>query len=1281
MKNPFVTIYNSFTKRSYSFYISLIAIVGLITFFVSGIELEEDIKAIIPQDGRIDDISVVLDNSKFSDQIIVTLSDSDSANNNPDKLITNAEELVSLIQLDSLHIKNINFKTDESSFLTVYNFFYENLPLYLSEDDYQKMDSSFTEEAIESTLKKDFKSLISPAGLATKKYIFKDPFSITPLALEKLKYFKLDENFILNNACVFTKDKTKLLLFIEPSFPAGNIDENAQLIETIDNAIDSMKVAHPNTFIEYYGGTAVAVANAKRVKNDIMLTVNIVLVLIFIIFYLYFRRIRLILLLFLPVVLGAGLSISLISIISGSISAIALGVGAILVGISIDYSLHVFTHFKNSGSISATLRDVTGPLLMSSITTGSAFLCLFIIDSEALNQLGMFGAFSVMFAALLVLLIIPFLLSKLNKNNALVEAKNRLPILDKIASFPIEQKKPFVIGLIILSVIFGFFAGNIRFNSNIANLNYLPPHLAKAEKNLEQISSETMSAVYFATTANTLEEALIKAEKLNEKLTQKDISPLYTSKSSGVDLVLSIAEQEKRITRWNDFWDKHDRENLQKIIIEKGATLRFKENAFSQFYSLINKNFSPIPAEEFKPLQESFLSNYISSNDSIQTIVTILKVDRQNKAELFKHFENDENAIIFDKQYFSNKFFDVLRDDFDKLVTLSMLIVFGIILISFGRIELAIITMTPILLSWVWTLGLMSIFQIEFNIFNIIISTFIFGLGIDYSIFIMKGLLNKYKYGNHDIKPYKLSVLLSVITTILGVGALIFAKHPALKSIATVSIFGISSVMIISYTVLPLLFNYVVSKKQKARVEPITLFNLVISLIVFSVFIVDSIILTLLVPILKILPIKRKFARYIYHVIICKSSGFIVDIVLSIKKTYLDIDKIDFSKPSVLVANHQSFLDLVLLLRLHPKMIVITNKGVWFNPFYGVMVRFAEYFPVYKGIEKMDRIKRKVDEGYSILVFPEGTRTSDGKIKRFHQGAWKLADDFGLDIQPILIHGAHQCLRKAEFFMRSGFITIKALDKVSVKSIKPELNESYREQSKAVTTIMRDEFSRMQEQYEGTEFYRQHLINKFIFKGPVLEWYVKSKLILEGNYSFYNKQIPRDAKIVDLGCGYGFIPYMLSLCSNQREILAIDYDDEKIAIAKNTNPTNTQLSFSCENIAEYDIPKADAYLILDVLHYLPEELQKQVLDKCMKQLRSNGIIIIRDADADLLKRNKVAKNIEYNSTKILKFNKTEYNLTYISGQKIIDWANKNGFKCERLDKSKYTSNITYIIKK
>ena len=155
----------------------------------------------------------------------------------------------------------------------------------------------------------------------------------------------------------------------------------------------------------------------------------------------------------------------------------------------------------------------------------------------------------------------------------------------------------------------------------------------------------------------------------------------------------------------------------------------------------------------------------------------------------------------------------------------------------YGRIELTLISFIPMFISWIWILGIMGMAGIQFNIINIIVSALIFGLGDDYSLFIMDGLLQEYKTGKKNLSSFKSSILLSAITTIAGLGVLIFAKHPALRSIAVISIAGIVSVVIMSQIVIPFFFNLLIKNRVQRKLFPWTFTSFLKSSFAFSIFI------------------------------------------------------------------------------------------------------------------------------------------------------------------------------------------------------------------------------------------------------------------------------------------------------------------------------------------------------------------------------------------------------------------------------------------------------------
>lgn len=140
----------------------------------------------------------------------------------------------------------------------------------------------------------------------------------------------------------------------------------------------------------------------------------------------------------------------------------------------------------------------------------------------------------------------------------------------------------------------------------------------------------------------------------------------------------------------------------------------------------------------------------------------------------------------------------------------------------------------------------------------------------------------------------------------------------------------------------------------------------------------------------------------------------------------------DFSKPAVLVCNHQSHLDLMTLLSLNRKIVVLTNDWVWHSPFFGYIIRQAEFYPVSMGIDElMPKLQDLVRRGYSIAIYPEGTRSEDCSIGRFHKGAFHIAESLGIDIVPLVLYGAGKVLRKKGHVMKKGIIRLDIDQRIS----------------------------------------------------------------------------------------------------------------------------------------------------------------------------------------------------------------------------------------------------------
>ena len=151
---------------------------------------------------------------------------------------------------------------------------------------------------------------------------------------------------------------------------------------------------------------------------------------------------------------------------------------------------------------------------------------------------------------------------------------------------------------------------------------------------------------------------------------------------------------------------------------------------------------------------------------------------------------------------------------------------------------------------------------------------------------------------------------------------------------------------------------------------------------------------------------------------------------------------------SVIIANHQSFIDIVLALSLTPKMVIIVKDYVWNSPFLGVVARYSDCIPTSFDDEQREaRIKRVMDEGYSLLIFPEGTRSVTGEIGRFHRGACYCAEQYNLPLQPLLIEGMADYLSKRQFVIKPAKVRLTVLPPIAPDDTSWGLNYKKRTKS------------------------------------------------------------------------------------------------------------------------------------------------------------------------------------------------------------------------------------------
>ena len=1283
MTQFFIGLYDYFERHKILFYLSLISCVLLMGFFALQVRFEENITQFFPDTKDSQNTIKVFDNLKIKDKIIIMLSSADTCHQvEPDSLIEAAGQLQQTLteKAGGTLIKGIFAQVDQSLIGGATDFVYEHLPLFLTDTDYQRFDSLLTEKGIQAIMQKNYTNLLSPAGIALRSYILRDPLGLGSEALKHLQDFQLEANYEIYDEHIFSKDGSTLLMFITPVFSTGSTGKNDELIKILEEELQHVQGESPTIRAEYFGGPSVGVYNARQIKKDTILTSSLALLIIIVFISLVFKRKRSIPLIITPVLFGGLFALFLIFFIKGSISAIAVGAGSAVMGIALSYSIHMLAHQNHVSTVQQLIKEIAYPLTVGSFTTIGAFMGLIFTSSDLLRDFGLFASLALVGTTLFCLIYLPHFL----KGQADVKQGCILRIIEKINAYSYEKNKWLVGGILLITVICLFTSQKVGFNNDMMSLNYEPQHLKQSEEKLMQLFDNGEKTVLFVSVGKDMNQATETYAMTNQKLSALKDQGLIKDYASASQFLISPQEQQLRLKKWKDYWTDEKQQQIREQLETAAAEYRFRPGSFEPFYQWLNQPFGEYhyTAQE-DDLSGKLLNEWQTSADSITMLISQIRISDQNKETVYQNFSKTQDVVIFDRSYFANKWVSAINDDFYLILYISSFLIFFALWFSYGRIELTLMSFLPMLVSWVIILGLMGILGIEFNIINIILSTFIFGIGDDFSIFIMDGLQNKYRTGQKVLNSHKTAIFFSAFTTVVGMGALVFAKHPALQSISLISILGMIAVVLVAYTIQPLIFRFFIAGPASKGLPPYTLIGLIRTVLLFLLFFIGCIFLRVLIAVLYLVPVRKSSKQRLVCRLIQITCKGILLLATAVKKEHINKANERFQHPAIIIANHQSFIDILVLLSLSSKILMVTNHWVWHSPFFGAIIRYVDFYYIGEGYEQyMERMRKKVKEGYSIAIFPEGTRTYNGKMKRFHKGAFYLAETLQLDILPILLYGNNKIIAKAQpFNIRKGIIYTEILPRIPGDDL--SFGTTYQERTKRISAYMKEGYARICREKNTTDnpaFY-EALIQNYIYKGPVVEWYIRIKVKMERNYRLFNRLIPAQGQITDIGCGFGPLCYMLSLLSEDREILGIDYDEDKIALAQHGWLRNEHLQFRHGNALEYPLPESDVFILNDMLHYMSYEHQRTLLLKCADRLRLQGMIIIRDGNSANTSKHRLTRFTELLSTRIFNFNRTTGELHFTTETQLREIAVTCGMNVEIIPNDKYTSNTIYIFRK
>ena len=805
MTNFFIHIYHNFRNHRLICWLSMIVLFAFFGYFASKIHLEEDINKLMPSSKNEDGTTkLAFADLKIKDKTFLLFE-----GNDVEKLTQVCDAFADSVRQDSALVEDLFYRLDDDLLLNGIDYLSDHLPAYIDTTVYTHFDSLLTREHFAQQMQQNHDDLLSEVGEMFPELIEMDPLGMRNVLAEQMapllsagSYKTIDNHF-------FVPDSTVCIAFLTPRFSSTNTGQGSALFEQLNTLISQFAKTYPDVQITYHGTPASGYYNSTTIKHDLTTTIAGALILVLVFLFVCFRRWDTIPLLLLPVIFGTLFGLSMMYWLKGEFSLLALGIGGVVLGVALSYVLHILTHHQYVNNGEQLLRDQVKPVLLGCITTIGSFAGLIFINTALLQDFGLFAAFAILGTTLFSLVYLPQMLS--SKTNPF-----SFKLIDKINRYPFDQKKPLlaVVGLVIVVGVGAYLVGGIRFDADMHNLGYQNPMTEHSEELLRSKTYTGDKTKYFASKGHTMEEAINHFSILDQKLDSLQRLGLVKNYTHTNQIFVPLHVQQERIDAWKNYWTPDRLGKVRTLIAQTAPLADLNPEAFGTFFEAATRDYKPdslyaaglIPAGYQSTLMEQSYGGDFLCFTSVRCQNDSVRSSESDYIRICDAIASNPDLLVLDTYYYTTDTLLQMNGDFNVLQWISMLFVFVVLLLSFHfNVKHTLLGFMPILFSWLIVLGAMVLFDVRFNLISIIISTFIFGIGVDYSIFVMNGLIAPETYKLHY---HKTAILLSAVILVTTVSSMLLAAHPAIRSVGFSTLVGLLSAVILAYILQPAVYRW-----------------------------------------------------------------------------------------------------------------------------------------------------------------------------------------------------------------------------------------------------------------------------------------------------------------------------------------------------------------------------------------------------------------------------------------------------------------------------------------
>lgn len=738
--------------------------------------------------------------------------DVQTAAQEPERLTQAADQMhAALLELPEL--SDLRYNIEAADMRDVFEQLQAQLPELLSSNELHELEGRLQTPALEQRLAWMKKAMSQPQGLMLKDVAQTDPVGLGDTLSVRLRALQAgigDARIVAGR--ITSADGRHILISSAVGFRPSEPARSGALIGAVLRSARTVEARFPanSVRIAVTGAHRVALDNATMIREDSTRTSVVATLAVALLMFSVYRRRWLALLGLAPTVFGVMGALLTFHFTGGVVSAIAIGCGSILVGVTVDYGIYVLYHTDDSPpatrlELAQAVAQLAPGLTFGALTTMAAFFAMFFSPVSGHRQLGLFGTVGVALAAAFALLVLPLFIPAGGTGG--IRMLPLTTVMRRLFDWRDRRARVVLPLLLLFSTFCVAGVARLRFEGDLARLNGVTKETRRDDDLVREVWGKALSLTTVVVTGASQEEALQKNERVHAGLRILQQQGAVDSFSSIAPLFPSQQSRRNNYRDWQAFWTEERRQDLSHALASAADRLGFRANAFDPFLARLKAAAPPPkPRDGAASPLDRLLSDYWSEKDGSVSICTLVKTsDRQSFARLREAVLKDTpGALLLNKAALTGQIARVAQSAlpvFGGIVTaLNALLLFVLL----GRIELALITMLPMATGVFWTLGTLGLLGLPIDMSNFIFVIFVIGVGGDYSLFMVMAELEPLRGHTERTASTGGAVTICALTTLFGVGVLVLARHPALFSVGLTALLGISFSLLATLFLVPL---------------------------------------------------------------------------------------------------------------------------------------------------------------------------------------------------------------------------------------------------------------------------------------------------------------------------------------------------------------------------------------------------------------------------------------------------------------------------------------------